>query len=232
MVYGRIQPIIATLATGAIFLGIALFLRPTPGGKVDADLSWAMTSDVAEFAATFDLGDPSAHPWLWPLASVPVPLLLLLAIVLLVWVPFTKTVTGRTIYAIGSGEGAAYMSGLPIDRAKLAAFTMAGLLSGLAGLFIALQTSSGNADIPQAGSYTLNSIAAVVIGGTSLMGGTGTAIGSIFGAFILRTISFAFRILDVDPLLQPLFEGLVLLAAVSLSGFGLLRLTNRLEVFR
>jgi len=232
VVYGRIQPIIATLATGAIFLGIALFLRPTPGGKVDSDLSWAMTSDVAEFAATFDLGDPAAHPWLWPLASVPIPLLLLLAIVLLVWVPFTKTVTGRTIYAIGSGEGAAYMSGLPIDRAKLAAFTMAGLFAGLAGLFIALQTSSGNADIPQAGAYTLNSIAAVVIGGTSLMGGTGTAIGSIFGAFILRTISFAFRILDVDPLLQPLFEGLVLLAAVSLSGFGLLRLTNRLEVFR
>jgi ribose transport system permease protein len=232
VVYGRIQPIIATLATGAIFIGIALFLRPTPGGKVDADLSWAMTSDVGEFATTFDLGDPASHPWLAPFASVPVPLLLLLAVVLLVWVPFTKTVTGRTVYAIGSGEGAAYMSGLPLNRAKLAAFTMAGLLAGLAGLFIALQTSSGNADIPQAGAYTLNSIAAVVIGGTSLMGGSGTAIGSIFGAFILRTISFAFRIFDVDPLLQPLFEGIVLLAAVSLSGFGLLKLTNRLEVFR
>jgi ribose transport system permease protein len=220
VVYGRIQPIIATLATGAVFLGIALFLRPTPGGKVDADLSWAMTSDVGEFAATYGLGDPAESPWLAAVASVPVPLLLLLAVVIFIWVPFTRTVTGRTVYAIGSGEGAAYMSGLPLDRAKLAAFTMAGLLAGLAGLFIALQTSSGNADIPQAGTYTLNSIAAVVIGGTSLMGGTGTAIGSIFGAFILRTISFAFRIFDVDPLLQPLFEGLVLLAAVSLSGFA------------
>ena len=108
------------------------------------------------------------------------------------------------------------MSGLPIDRAKLAAFTMAGLFAGLGGLFLALQTSSGNADIPQAGAYTLNSIAAVVIGGTSLLGGTGAPIGSIFGAFVLRTISFEFRIFDVDPLLQPLFEGIVLLAAVSL----------------
>jgi ribose transport system permease protein len=232
VVYGRIQPIIATLATGAVFIGIALFLRPTPGGKVDEDLSWALTSNIGEFASTYGLGDPATSAWLWPLAGVPVPILLLIAIVLLVWVPFTKTVTGRTVYAIGSGEAAAYMSGLPLDRAKLAAFTMAGLFAGMAGLFIALQTSSGNADIPQAGAYTLNSIAAVVIGGTSLLGGSGGAVGSIFGAFVLRTISFAFRIFDVDPLLQPLFEGMVLLAAVSLSGFGLLRLTNRLEVFR
>jgi ribose transport system permease protein len=161
-----------------------------------------------------------------------VPLILLALIVLLVWVPFTRSVTGRTVYAIGSSEGAAYMSGLPIHRAKLAAFTLAGLFAGLGGLFLALQTSSGNADIPQAGAYTLNSIAAVVIGGTSLVGGSGSAIGSMIGAFVLRTISFNFRIFDVAPLLQPLFEGVVLLAAVSLGGLKLLRLKNKLEVFR
>ena len=108
------------------------------------------------------------------------------------------------------------MSGLPIERAKLAAFTLAGLFAGIGGLFLAIQTSSGNADIPQAGAYTLNSIAAVVIGGTSLLGGTGGAIGSIFGALVLRVISFNFRIFDIAPLLQPLFEGMILLAAVSL----------------
>jgi ribose transport system permease protein len=231
VVYGRIQSIIATLATGAIYIGIALFLRPTPGGKVDEDLSWAMTSDLGEFFATLNVGDISDSRFA-PLAGLPVPLLLLGLIVLAVWLPFTRTVTGRTIYAIGSAEGAAYMSGLPLDRAKIAAFTLGGFFAGIAGLFIALQTSSGNADIPQAGAYTLNSIAAVVIGGTSLLGGTGGAVGSIIGAFVLRTISFMFRIFDVDPLLQPLFEGLVLLAAVSLSGLKLLRLTNRLEVFR
>ena len=160
------------------------------------------------------------------------PIILLILIVVLVWVPFARSVTGRTVYAIGSAEQAAYMSGLPLNRAKIAAFTMAGLFAGLGGLFIALQTSSGNADIPQAGAYTLNSIAAVVVGGTSLLGGSGTAIGSIFGAFVLRTISFNFRIFDVDPLLQPMFEGIVLLAAVSLAGFKVLRLKNRLEAFR
>ncbi|KFG69501.1 sugar ABC transporter permease [Microvirga sp. BSC39] len=232
VVYGRIQPIIATLATSAIYMGLALILRPTPGGKVHEDLSWAVTSDLREFAATFGLFDNGEAAWLQPFAWIPVPLVLLAMIILLVWVPFTRSVTGRTVYAIGSSEGAAYMSGLPINRAKLAAFTLAGLFAGLGGLFLALQTSSGNADIPQAGAYTLNSIAAVVIGGTSLLGGTGSAIGSMIGAMVLRTISFNFRIFDVAPLLQPLFEGLVLLAAVSLGGLKLLRTKNKLEVFR
>ena len=232
VVYGRIQPIIATLATGAIYIGMALFLRPTPGGKVDEDLSWAMASDIGEAAATFGFEEAFETTWLRPIAVLPVPLVLLALIVLLVWIPFNRTITGRTVYAIGSSEGAAYMSGLPLDRAKLAAFTVAGLFAGLGGLFLALQTSSGNADLPQAGAYTLNSIAAVVIGGTSLLGGSGSVVGSIVGAFVLRTISFNFRIFDVDPLLQPLFEGLVLLVAVSLSGLSMLRLSNRLEVFR
>lgn len=232
VVYGRIQPIIATLATSAVYMGFALILRPTPGGKVHEDLSWAMTNDVREFAATFGLFGDGEAAWLQPFAWIPVPLILLALIVLVVWVPFTRSVTGRTVYAIGSSEGAAYMSGLPIDRAKLAAFTLAGLFAGLGGLFLALQTSSGNADIPQAGAYTLNSIAAVVIGGTSLVGGAGSAVGSLIGALVLRTISFNFRIFDVAPLLQPLFEGIVLLAAVSLGGLKLLRLKNKLEVFR
>ncbi|HLM38228.1 MAG TPA: ABC transporter permease [Microvirga sp.] len=232
VVYGRIQPIIATLATSAIYMGLALILRPTPGGKVHEDLSWAVTNDVREFAATFALFDNGEAPWLQPFAWIPVPLILLALIILVVWLPFTRSVTGRTVYAIGSSEGAAYMSGLPIHRAKLAAFTLAGLFAGLGGLFLALQTSSGNADIPQAAAYTLNSIASVVIGGTSLLGGTGSAIGSMIGAMVLRTISFNFRIFDVAPLLQPLFEGFVLLAAVSLGGLKLLRLKNKLEVYR
>lgn len=232
VVYGRIQPIIATLATSAIYMGLALILRPTPGGNVHDDLSWAVTNDVREFAATFGLFDGGEAAWLQPIAWVPIPIILMGLIIVLVWMPFTRSVTGRTVYAIGSSEAAAYMSGLPINRAKLLAFTMAGLFAGLGGLFLALQTSSGNADIPQAGAYTLNSIAAVVIGGTSLLGGSGSAIGSMIGALVLRTISFNFRIFDVAPLLQPLFEGIVLLAAVSLGGLRLLRLKNKLEVFR
>jgi ribose transport system permease protein len=232
VVYGRIQPIIATLATGAVFMGVALFLRPQPGGKIDDDLNWALTNSLGDFASTVHIFNDGAAPWFAPFAGIPTPFVLLALIVLLIWIPFSRTVTGRTVYAIGSAEGAAYMSGLDIKRARIAAFTLGGFFAACGGLFLAIQTSSGNADIPQAGAYTLNSIAAVVIGGTSLLGGSGGAIGSVFGALILRVISYFFRIFDIAPLLQPLFEGIILLAAVSIGALRVLRVKNTLELFR
>ncbi len=232
VVYGRIQPIIATLATGAIYIGVALFLRPTPGGKIDDDLNWALTNSLGDFAATVHIFDDGAAAWFAPIAWIPVPFVLLVLIALFVWMPFRRSVVGRAVYAVGSAEGAAYMSGLPIERAKIAAFTLGGFFAGCGGLFLAIQTSSGNADIPQAGAYTLNSIASVVIGGTSLLGGSGSAIGSIFGAMVLRIISFLFRIFDIAPLLQPLFEGLILLGAVSIGALRVLRVKNTLDLFR
>ena len=146
VVYGRIQPIIATLATGAIAIGLALLIRPQPGGDVDDDLGWALTNSLCDFADTYGLADGGEAWWLPPFAEIPVPLILLFVVACLVWVPFRRTVTGRTIYAIGSAEGAAYMSGLPIARAKIAAFTLAGFFAACGGLYLAIQTSPGNAD--------------------------------------------------------------------------------------
>ena len=232
VVFGRIQPIIATLATGAVYMGLALFLRPIPGGKINEDFNWAMTNALGDFAESVGIFDDGKAAWFQPVAGVPTALVLLIIVALVTWVPFRRSVTGRTVYAIGSAEGAAFMSGLNIAGGKLAAFTLAGLFAGIGGIFMAIQTSSGNADIPMAGAYTLSSIASVVIGGTSLLGGTGGAIGSIFGTLILKVISFNFRVFDIAPLLQPLFEGLVLLAAVSLGALSILRVKNQLELFR
>ena len=240
VVYGRIQPIIATLATGAVYVGISLFLRPTPGGTVDADLSWVTTNAISEMDTTFSWF-PDGPPWWFAhiIGPLPVPILLILLIVVLVWLPFRNTVTGRGCYAIGSAEGAAYMSGLRVGRSKIAAYTVGGLFAGFGGLYLAIATGSGNADIPQSGGYTLNSIAAVVIGGTSLFGGSGGAIGSVFGALVLRSISFCFRVFDTNgpvgflanPLLQPIFEGIILLLAVSLGAARVFRVKNRLTLF-
>lgn len=212
IVYGRLQPIITTMATGTIYFGLALALRPVPGGGVQEDLADLLTGAQ--------------------LGGIPSSLLVLLAIVVLVWLPYRRSTIGRAALAVGSAEGAAYMSGVPINRAKVVAYTLSGLLAALGGLFLTFITYSGEASMALGGTYTLNSIAAVVIGGTSLAGGAGSAIGSIFGAFVLRTIGDLLFVFDLEPLWQPLFQGVILLVAVSLGSLQLLKLRNRLDMFK
>jgi len=211
VVYGRLQPIIVTLATGAIYFGVALALRPEPGGSVNFELADLMTRSFYK---------------------VPSTVILLAAVVLFIWIPYRRSVLGRAAYAIGSSEQAAYMSGVPIAKAKILAYVLAGLLSAIAGLLLTFITYSGAAKAALGADYTLNSIAAVVIGGTSLFGGSGSAIGSIFGAFVMRTVGDLLIVFDINPVLQPLFVGIVLLLAVSLGSLRLLRIKNRLDFYR
>ena len=104
--------------------------------------------------------------------------------------------------------------------AKFAAYTLAGLLAAIGGLFLTFFTYTGEAAYASGNAYTLFSIAAVVLGGVSLFGGTGSAIGAIFGALAFRTIGDLLFVFDFDPLWQPLFQGVVLLLAVSLGAFA------------
>ena len=211
VIYGRLQPIVATIATGAIYFGLALLLRPYPGGSVHEGLADALTGRV--------------------FGVVPASLLSLLAVVVVCWIPFSRSVYGRAAYAAGSSEPAAYMSGVPIRRAKFLAYTLAGLLASIGGLFLTFFTYTGEAAFASGNAYTLFSIAAVVLGGVSLFGGRGSAIGAIFGALAFRTIGDLLFVFDLDPLWQPLFQGVVLLLAVSLGAFALIRVRNRLEWF-
>lgn len=211
VIFGRLQPIVATIATGAVYFGIALALRPTPGGGVDETLADAMTGRV--------------------FGVVPASLVVLAAVVAIVWVPYSRSVTGRAAYATGSSEAAAYMSGVPIRRAKMVAYTLSGLLASVGGLFLTFFTYTGDAAYASGNAYTLFSIAAVVLGGVSLFGGTGSAVGAIFGALAFRTIGDLLFVFDFDPLWQPLFQGVVLLVAVSIGAFGLFRVRNRLNWF-
>lgn len=211
VIYGRLQPIVATIATGAVYFGIALALRPFPGGSVDETLADALTGRV--------------------FGVIPASLVTLVAVVVIVWLPFRKSVTGRAAYATGSSEPAAYMSGVPIHRAKFVAYTLSGLLCAIGGLFLTFFTYTGDAAYASGNAYTLFSIAAVVLGGISLFGGRGSAIGAIFGALAFRTIGDLLFVFDFDPLWQPLFQGVVLLLAVSIGAFGLFRVRNRLDWF-
>jgi ribose transport system permease protein len=212
VIYGRLQPIVTTIATGAIFFGIALALRPIPeGGEINEDLADAITGKLP--------------------GGIPASLVCLILIVLIVWVPFRRSVYGRAAYAVGSSEVAAYMSGVPIKQGKFAAYVLSGLLASLGGLFLTFFTYSGEASLANGGNYTLYSIAAVVLGGVSLFGGSGSAVGAIFGAFMFSTISDLLFVFDVEPLWQPLFRGIVLVAAVSLGALRLFQIRNRLDLF-
>ena len=211
VIYGRLQPIVTTIATGSVYYGLALALRRVPGGDVDPTLADALTGQLP--------------------GGVPASFALLAALVGIVWMPFRRSVLGRAAYAVGSSEVAAYMSGVPIRRAKLAAYTLSGVLASVAGLFLTCVTYSGEASAANGGSYTLYSIAAVVLGGVSLFGGSGSAIGAIFGALMFRTIGDLLFVFNVEPLWQPLFQGVVLMLAVSLGAFALFRVKNRLEWF-
>ncbi len=211
VVYGRLQPLIATLATSAIYFGIALAFRPQPGGDINGDFADAMTRSYF---------------------GIPASAILLLAVVLLIWLPYRNSVVGREAYAVGSSQQAAYMSGVNIARAKVTAYTLAGLLAACGGLLLTCITYSGEARAALGNDYTLNSIAAVVIGGTSLFGGFGGAIGSIFGAFVMRTVGDLLIVFNINPVLQPLFVGVVLLFAVSLGSLRLLRVRNKLDLYR
>jgi len=211
VIYGRLQPIVTTIATGAIYYGAALALRRVPGGDIDATLADALTGQLQ--------------------GGVPASLVLLLALVLIVWLPFRRSTIGRAAYAVGSSEVAAYMSGVPIRRAKFIAYTLSGLLASVAGLFLTCVTYSGEASAANGSTYTLYSIAAVVLGGVSLFGGSGSAVGAIFGALMFRTIGDLLFVFNVEPLWQPLFQGVVLTAAVCLGAFRLLRVRNRLDFY-
>lgn len=208
VVYGRVEPIVATLATGAIYGGIALLLRPTPGGDIDFTLSDLLTYDM--------------H-------GVPTSLLALAIIVVAITIPLRRTRIGLSMLAVGSNEASARLSGIRVDLAKLVAFSMAGFFGALAALYIAFVTLTGDPAIGPA--YTLNSIAAVVLGGVPLSGGIGAPILAVLGAFMLKTISSLMFFTGIPPLAQSFFEGLVLAVAIGLGAIDALRSRSKLKAF-
>ena len=120
VIYGRLQPIVTTIATGAVYFGLALALRPVPGGDVNSDLADALTGKLP--------------------GGIPASLVALLVVVLAIWIPFRRSTIGRAAYAVGSSEIAAYMSGVPIRAARFTAYALSGLLASMGGLFLTFIT--------------------------------------------------------------------------------------------
>ena len=148
------------------------------------------------------------------LLGLPVPVWVTAGLVAVFVVVTRRTRFGRYVYAVGGNERAALLSGLPVARVKLAVYTLGGALAGAAGLVLTSRLDAGD---PTSGvGYELDSIAAVVIGGTSLSGGRGSILGTVLGCLIIGVLNNGLILLNVSPFWQQVVKGVVIVAAVAI----------------
>ncbi|GAB2743120.1 substrate-binding domain-containing protein [Streptomyces bullii] len=191
--YGKLPPFIATLAMLSVARGLSLVI--SQGSPI------ALPDSVAH------LGD-TLGGWL------PVPVLVMVVMGLITAFVLGRTYIGRSMYAIGGNEEAARLSGLRVKKQKLAIYALSGLFAAAAGIVLAARLSSAQ---PQAAQgYELDAIAAVVIGGASLAGGTGKASGTLIGALILAVLRNGLNLLSVSAFWQQVVIGVVIALAVLL----------------
>ena len=149
---------------------------------------------------------------IFPGFDIPNAVLILFGAAIVASLILTKTVLGRYTFALGSNEEATRLSGVNVDRWKIAVYTLCGVFAGLAGVMMASRLNSAQ---PALGAgYELDAIAAAVIGGTSLSGGEGTILGTIIGAFVISTLANGLRILSVPQEWQTVVTGTILVLAV------------------
>jgi ribose transport system permease protein len=191
---GRLQPIVVTLATLSIFQGIAIKILPQPGGKIPPSYTAFLTNTKY----------PSA--------------LIVVALLVLFWLVFRRTTFGVAIYAIGNDEEAARANGVSTTRTRVGAYVTGGIFAAAAGLFLAATTTGGDATAGD--SFTLTSIAAAFLGGATIFGGRGSALGSIAGAFVLSILTSVLFFAGIDPLYQSFYQGLFLILAVVIGMLG------------
>jgi ribose transport system permease protein len=193
----RIPDIVVTLGMLFVWQGVALWIMEIPGGGVPADFS-----DLA-------LGDIRS-------TGIPNAAVAVFAALLLVWVPLRWMRPGLAIYAVGSNRNSAYLSGIGVARTRVGAYSLAGLFTGLAGL--SLTASSGIGDPNSGSTYTLNSVAAVVLGGVSLLGGVGGLIGVIAAAYVLSLSKIILLLRGTDPNYANVYQGALIILVVVLGG--------------
>ena len=194
IVYGRLQPIIVTIATASIYTGVALYVCPLPGGKVPRTFSKFLAGRVFSY--------------------IPTAFLIILFFVFVVWRIFRKSRLGHAIYAIGGNEYSAFLSGINVERSKMKAYLFCGILAACAGIVLTSQSCSG--DATGGTSYAVNSITAVVMGGTLLSGGQGTYIASVAGAVILSLIVGILLFFQVSSYYTTAIQGIMLLLVLTI----------------
>lgn len=193
--YLRLQPIITTYATSFLYGGLALFILPNPGGGIPA-------STAGLYRNSIPLGLPLAF--------------FVIAIVLGAWAYLRSTRYGNYLYAVGGKAQAAYETAVPVTWVQFSTYVISGLMAAFSGIAITMLSGSGNAEIGAA--MTLNSITAVVIGGTAMSGGVGGVAGPVMGAmtlgFVQNIVSFA----HINTWWETLVKALIIVLALATPG--------------
>jgi ribose transport system permease protein len=200
IVVTKVPDIVVTLAMLFVWAGCALLVLNTPGGG------------SAEWLRGLTRGSI--------LGVIPKAAVVMFLVVAVIWVPIRRSRLGLSLYAIGSSPLAAYRSGISVARTKIVAYMLTGLFSALAGLSLTASTGIG---IPVPGPYTLMSVAAVVLGGVSLAGGTGGVFGPIIAVVILSLLRTDMTFLNLNTNLATVAQGLILVGVVMVGSLIQLR---------
>lgn len=186
-------PFIVTLGTMTVWRGVALlFVKGQVIYSLPEQLNWLGSAEIG---------------------IIPVAVIASILIYFIAWFVLSRTKLGVYTYAIGGNQHAARLSGINIDRTKIAIYTIGGFLCAVAGLVVVGRTGSTNASVAM--GYELDAIAAVAIGGTSMAGGEGNIWGTLIGAVIMQVIRNGMNLLGADPYLQMVVLGVVIVAAVA-----------------
>jgi ribose transport system permease protein len=194
--YVRLPSFITTYSMSYVYAGIALWILPRPGGSMPTLLA-------------------RGYRALIPL-NIPIGIYIIL-ILLLIWILLRATRYGAFLYAIGGNTRSAYTSGVPVEANRFATHIIAGGIAALAALFFTLNTGSSDARI--GASLTLDSIVAVVLGGTLMSGGVGGMAGPIIGVLILGFVRNIVSFANVNTWYQPLLDASIILFAIVSPGF-------------
>lgn len=196
----KIPPFIATLGMMTVARGFALIYSNRPVSGLTDTYNFIGQGEILKVIP------------IQPPLGIPIPVIILAVVAIGAHILLNHTRFGRHVYAIGGNEQAALISGLNVGRIKIGVYTIAGLLSGLAGLVLSSRIGSGQAGL--AVGYELDAIASAVIGGTSLSGGIGTIWGTIIGALIIGVLNNGLDLLNVSAYWQTIVKGSIIVIAV------------------
>ncbi len=195
----KVDPFIVTLGSMGIASGLALYLRPHPGGYISPEFINMILYKQEIFGVLFPIG----------------PFIILVITVIIGEMILMRRNFGRMVYAIGGNETYARMLGVPIDRVKFLVYVISGIVSAIAGLYVAALMNAGDASVGD--PYVINSIIAVTLGGTPITGGSGRFINTVGAAMVVSTIDRILNQLGVNIWWSWIIKGVLLALIIAIS---------------